>query len=137
MRALVDPGRPLPFDGDSNTLLARAFGLPTLRGDPGTVLQTLQKIPVKVAPITEKVGRVPGAAFAELDRSVLTRSLDARLERLVTEAMPRLGAATPESLSKAKSKCATKGRRKAAAPPHDVLDAIIERLSRASTRDDA
>ena len=136
-RALVDAGRPLPFDGDSNTLLARAFGLPTLRGDPGTVLQTLQKAPVKVAPITEKVGRVPGAAFAELDRSVLTRSLDARLERLVTEAMPRLGAAAPESLSKAKSKSATKGRRKAAAPPHDALDAIIERLSRASTRDDA
>ena len=36
-----------------------------------------------------------------------------------------------------KSKSTTKGRRKAAAPSHDALDAIIERLSRASTRDDA
>ncbi|MBC7841321.1 MAG: hypothetical protein H7099_03380 [Gemmatimonadaceae bacterium] len=136
-RALVDAGRPLPFDGDSNTLLARAFGLPTLRGDPGTVLQTLQKTPVKVAPITERVGRVPGAAFADLDRTVLTRSLDQRLERLVTESMPRLGVEAPVSKAKGKSKSGTKGRRKTAAPQHDALDAIIERLSRASTRDDA
>lgn len=141
-RALVDAGRPLPFDGESNTLIARAFGLPVLRGDPGTVLQTLQKTPVRVAPITERVGRVPGAAFAELDRAVLSRSLDARLERLVTDSIQRVGAAAPadtvkgKGKGKGKAKGKTRGRRSAAAP-HDALDQIIERLSRASTRDDA
>ena len=140
-RALVDPGRPLPFTGDSNTLMANAFGLPALRGDLGTVLQTLQKTPVRVAPVTERVGRVPGAAFVELDRAVLNRQLDARLERLVTDAMPRLGVVAPAK-SKAKGKSSSKSgsksanRRRPTAPP-DALDDIIERLSRKRTRDEA
>jgi hypothetical protein len=150
-RALVDAGRPLPFEGDSNVLLARAFGLPAFRGDPATVLQTLQKTPPRVSPVTERVGRVPGAAFVELDREVLNRSLDARLDRLVTDSFQRFGATAPadvasgaprgksggkRSTGKNASNSAVKGEnsRRTAAAPHDALDEIIARLSRASTR---
>jgi hypothetical protein len=138
-RALVDPGRPLELGADANALMARAFGLPTLKGDPGTVLQVLQNTPVRVAPVTERVGRVPGAAFAEIDRMVLNRSLDARLARLVTDSVTRHGTAAPPSKVKKTAKGKPKGqsRRAAAAAPHDALDEIIDRLSRARTRDDS
>jgi hypothetical protein len=136
-RALVDAGRPLPFEGDSTTLMSSAFALPVLRGDPGTVLETLQKTPPRVAPVTERVGRVPGAAFVELDRAVLNRSLDARLERLVTDTMVRVGVAAPAESSKGRGKAKGKGKakgRRAAAPPRDARDDIIDRLSRNSSR---
>ena len=137
-RALVDPGRPLDLGTDANALMARAFGLPTLKGDPGTVLQVLQNTPVRVAPVTERVGRVPGAAFAEIDRMVLNRSLDARLERLVTDSVVRLGTAARPSRGTGKAKGKSKGQsRRAAAAPHDALDEIIDRLSRDRTRDDS
>jgi hypothetical protein len=142
-RALVDPGRPLAFNGDSNTLLANAFGLPALRGDPGNVLQILQKTPVRVAPITERVGRVPGAAFEALDRAVLNRQLDARIARLLTDALPMRGVVEPavrkkdkRSTRSASAKGAARGRKGTVAEP-DALDTIIERLSRTRTRDDA
>ena len=130
-RALVDPGRTLPFEGDPNTMMANAFGLPTFRGAPDTILATLQQEPVRVVPVTEKITRVPGAAFEELDRAVLERSLDLRVDRIATDALVRLGAAAPKGTAK---KTASRGRAKAAAP-RDALDEVIERLSRTSRKE--
>jgi hypothetical protein len=119
-RSLVDPGVKLPFAGNANTIMANAFGLPELRGDPARVLETLQKTPVRVAPVTERVGRVPGEAFTELDAKVLTRTLEARVERLMTDAVPKLrevpGRGGP-----------VRGSR---TPARDALDDVIDRLSR-------
>ena len=122
-RPLVDPGIKLPFAGDANTLMANAFGLPALRGDPARVLETLQKTPVRVAPVTERVGRVPGEAFIELDAKVLTRTLETRVERLISDAVPRLRE-TP-------TRGGTSGRVGPAS--RDALDDVIDRLSRTRT----
>jgi len=120
-RSLVDPGLKLPFAGDATTLMANAFGLPALRGDPGRVLETLQKTPVRVAKITERVGRVPGEAFTELDATMLGRTLETRVERLVSDAVPQLRDVQP-----------TRGgtSRRTRGPSRDALDEAIDRLSR-------
>jgi len=119
-RPLVDPGTKLPFAGDANTLLANAFGLPALRGEPARVLETLQKTPVRVAPITERIGRVPGEAFTELDATVLTRTLEARVERLVSDAVPQLrNVPTRDGTS-----------RGIGPTSRDALDDVVDRLSR-------
>lgn len=127
-RGLVDPGRELPFSGDPNTLMARAFALPALRGDPRKILTTLQDTPVRVAPITEKVGRVPGAMFTELDTAILTRTLDTRLDRLVTEAVGKV--AGPQSARKGRR--GARGGRTPDGRTPDALDEVITRLSRDS-----
>jgi hypothetical protein len=75
---------------------------------------------VRVAPVTERVGRVPGEAFTELDAKILTRTLEARVERLMTDAVPKLrevpGRGGP-----------VRGSR---TPARDALDDVIDRLSR-------
>ena len=48
---------------------------------------------VRVAPVTEKVGARAGAGFAALDRMLLDRSLEVRVERIVSDAVVRLGTA--------------------------------------------
>lgn len=127
-RGLVDPGRALPFSGDPNTLMAKAFALPALRGDPRKILTTLQQAPVKVAPVTEKVGRVPGAMFTELDTAILSRSLDTRLDRLVTEAVGKVVVA-PAGAKQARKRTTRGGR------TPDALDEVITRLSRNGDRE--
>ena len=119
-RSLVDPGVKLPFAGDATTIMATAFGIPELRGDPARVLEVLQKTPVRVAPVTERVGRTPGEAFTERDTKVLTRTLEARVERLMNDAVPKSrdvpGRGGP-----------VRGTR---TPARDALDDVIDRLSR-------
>lgn len=122
-RPLVDPGVKLPFAGDANALMANAFGLPALRGDPARVLETLQKTPVRVAPITERVGRVPGEAFTELDTRVLTRTLEGRVERLISDAVPQLRDAPTRG----------GGTGRIGPTSRDALDDVIDRLSRSGT----
>jgi hypothetical protein len=124
-RALVDAGRSLPFEGSANSLLSRAFGLPTLRGTPANVLKVLQDSPVRVAPVTDRVGRVPGGGFVELDRVLLDRALESRVERLVTDVGPQLRQAKKTGARRAKT-----------APRRDALDEMIERLARTSSTED-
>jgi len=126
-RPLVDPGRTLPFEGSTEALLAGAFGLPPLRGGPSAILTTLQQTPVRVAKGGDLPGRVPGSVFTERDAVVLSQALDGKLDRIVSDTLrPVLRTAAKQA-----------GRRKtrAAPPAKDALDAVIDRLSRARTRE--
>lgn len=125
-RPKVDAGRALPFEGESNTLMSRAFGLKAFRGEPATVLAALQQAEVRVAPVTERVGRVPGAGFAALDHVLLDRALEARVERIVTDAVVRMGS-TRKKVSRSASK-----RSKA---DGDALDELLTRMARRHSRE--
>ncbi len=130
-RALVDPGRALPFEGAPAALLAGAFGLPPLRGDPSSILATLQKAPVRVAKVGDLPGRLPGTVFTERDVAVLSRALDSKLERIVTDTLRPLLREAPPQKGKGKGKRKTR----AATPVTDALDDVIDRLSRARTKE--
>jgi hypothetical protein len=70
---------------------------------------------------------VPGSVFTERDAVVLSQALDGKLDRIVSDTLrPVLRTAAKQA-----------GRRKtrAAPPAKDALDAVIDRLSRARTRE--
>jgi hypothetical protein len=137
-RPAADPGRALPFDGDANRLLSSAFALPTFRGGPDAILETLQKAPVRTVPVTDTIGRVPGAGFRPADLTILDRTLVTRVETLVRDTVVRIGASAPEPeppprgrrAPSAKKGAARKSTTRKTPAPRDGLDALIDRLSR-------
>ncbi len=128
-RPLVDAGRKIPFDGDPAVVMAEAFGLPTLRGAPTTVLRTLQQTPVRVAPLADRMGELPGMAVTQLDAALLSRTLETRLQRLVIDALPQ--ALRP--VARPTSGRARQQRKQQTS--FDALDAVIDRLTRAAHRE--
>jgi hypothetical protein len=134
-RVLADPGRPLPFEDDANKLITAAFGLPALRGGKDTMLATLQDSKVRVAPVTETVKSVPGVGFRDADRMQLDRTLGDRVDRLATDTIVRKSPDVRPPIGAVKRKGSGKGSAKTSAPKRDALDALIDRMSRASRRE--
>lgn len=120
-RPLVDAGRKLPITGDPAVVMAEAFGLPALRGTKAAVLTTMQKTSVRVAPAATRVT----LDSAGLDATVLTKTLDTTLERLVVETTT-IGTRPVVGPVRGKAR-ATRGR----SERFDALDEVIERLTRA------
>jgi len=119
-RPLVEAGRKLPIAGDPAVVMAEAFGLPQLRGTKAAVLTTVQKAPVRVAPAATRVT----LEATSLDATVLTKTLDTTLVRLVTETTtigtrPVVGPVGKARTSRKRSES------------FDALDELIERLTRA------
>ena len=138
-RALVDPGRPLPFEGSTQVLMAAAFGLAPLKGDPAKILATLQKTPVRVAKVGDLPGRLPGTVFTARDAAVLSQALDSKLERIVTDTLRPVLREAPSPkgtrTGTGKGKGSAKGNARAAASATDALDEMIDRLSRDRTKE--
>lgn len=122
-RALVDAGRPLPFKGSPATLMARAFGIADLKGEPDLVLRTLQKTTVRVGPLATVTRSTPTVELSKLDAATLTRTLTTRLETLVTDAV-KLRPTAP---------AARRARRRNTNTP-DALDEMIARLTKSAKR---
>ena len=124
-RPLVDPGRKVPIDGEPAAVMAEAFGLPALRGTKVAVLTTLQKTTVRVVPVTTRVSATTGG----LEATVLTKTLDSTIERVVTDTVP-LGPRPVVGPIRGKART-PRGR----SASFDALDEVIERLTRAGLRE--
>lgn len=135
-RPVVEPGRPLRFEGDANLLISTAFGLPKMTGGKNAILRTLQDTTVRVAPVTDKVTNIPGTGLRDADRLQLERTLSGRVQRLATDTVLRVGTVVPggdPSLVRSKRARGTR-QAKAEATPADALDALIAKMSRATRR---
>jgi len=119
-RPLVEAGRKLPIAGDPAVVLSEAFGLPELRGTKAAVLTTMQKTSVRVATAATRVT----LEATSLDATVLTKTLDKTLDRLVTETTTIGTRPVIGPVGRARP-----ARKRPAS--FDALDEVIERLTRA------